>query len=332
MTARVIGQHKGRYVLTTGGGELLASLAGRLRHESRGSADLPAVGDLVTVSIGGSPAAVVHAVLPRRSVLRRRDTGAHDGQILAANVDDAFIVVPLHRDVTPLQGRIQQYAALVHDSGAVPVLLLTKADLCPDLAAQVARASRAAPGVEVIVTSSLTGDGVAEVARRLASGRTGVLLGPSGAGKSSLINALTGATLETREIGGLGEGRHASVRRELVPLPGGGAVIDTPGLREVDAWLSDAAVAEAYPDVAALARGCRFRDCTHLEEPGCAVRAGVLSGQLDPLRLEGMRALQAASERMRKTALELRRRHRDTGRASQREAKARSKDGQRPDA
>lgn len=291
------------------------------------------MGDHVSVSIEGPATGVIQAVLPRRSVLQRRDSGQHDGQILAANVDVAFIVVPLHRDVTPLQVRIQQYTALVHDSGAAPVLLLTKADLCPDVAAQVARATRAAPGVEVIVTSSLTGDGVAGVAGRLASGRTGVLLGPSGAGKSSLINALTGAALETRELGGLGEGRHASVRRELVALPGGGAVIDTPGLREVDAWLSDAAVAEAYPDVAALARGCRFRDCTHLDEPGCAVRAGVASGQLDPLRLDGMRVLQAASERMRKTAVELRRRHRDIGRASQRATRPRrSKDGHAPDA
>ena len=331
-TARVIGQHKGGYVLATAAGELLASVAGRLRHESRGPADLPAVGDHVSVIVEAPSTAVIQAVLPRRSVLRRRDTGAHDGQVLAANVDDAFIVVPLHRDVTPLQGRIQQYTALVHDSSAVPVLLLTKADLCPDLAQQVARATRAAPGVDVIVTSSLTGAGVAEVARRLASGRTGVLLGPSGAGKSSLINALTGAALETRTLGGLGEGRHASVRRELVPLPGGGAVIDTPGLREVDAWLSDAAVAEAYPEVAALARGCRFRDCTHLEEPGCAVRAAAASGQLDPLRLDGMRSLQAASERMRKTAVELSRGRRESGRAPRRAAKARSKDGRRPDA
>ncbi len=332
-TARVIGQHKGRYVLATDGGELLASLAGRLRHESRGPADLPAVGDRVVVSMDGPTTAVIQTVLPRSTLLRRRDTGGHDGQILAANVDDAFIVVPLHRDLTPLQMRIQQYTALVRESGAAPVLLLTKADLCPDVAAQVSRASRAAPGVDVIVTSTLTGDGVAEVARRLAAGRTGVLLGPSGAGKSSLINALTGAALlQTRELGGLGEGRHASVRRELVVLPGGGAVIDTPGLREVDAWLSDAAVVEAYPDVAALAGGCRFRDCTHLQEPGCAVRAGVTSGQLDPLRLEGMRALQRASERMRKTAVELRRKYREIGRASPRAAKARSKDGRRPDA
>lgn len=331
-TARVIGQHKGRYALATGGEVLLASVAGRLRHESRGPADMPAVGDRVTVSIEGPTAAVIQTVQPRSTLLRRRDTGAHDGQILAANVDDAFIVVPLHRDVTPLQLRIQQYVALVRDCGAAPVLLLTKADLCPDVAAQAARASRAAPGVDVIVTSTLTGQGVAEVARRLAPGRTGVLLGPSGAGKSSLINALSGAALGTREIGGLGEGRHASVRRELVVLPGGGAVIDTPGLREVDAWLSDAAVAEAYPDVAALAGRCRFRDCRHLQEPGCAVRVGVTSGQLDPLRLEGMQALQTASERMRKTAVEIRRKHREIGRAPRRAARERSKDGGAPDA
>ena len=334
ITARVIGQHKRGYVLATDGGELLASVAGRLRHESRGPVDLPAVGDRVVVSIEGPTTAVIQTVLPRSTLLRRRDTGAHDGQILAANVDDGFIVVPLHRDITPLQLRIQQYTALVRDSGAAPALLLTKADLCPDVAAQVARATRAAPGVDLIVTSSLTGEGVAEVAARLAAGRTGVLLGPSGAGKSSLINALTGAALlETRDLSGLGEGRHASVRRELVVLPGGGAVIDTPGLREVDAWLSEAAVGEAYPDVAALAGGCRFRDCTHLHEPGCAVRAGVESGQLDPLRLEGMRALQSASARMRKTAVELRRAYRAIGRASHSAQKKRPrKDGGSQDA
>ena len=326
ITARVIGQHKGRYVLATDGGELLASLAGRLRHESRGPADLPAVGDRVVVSMDVRTTAVIQKVLPRSTLLRRRDTGAHDGQILAANIDDAFSVVPLHRDVTPLQLRIQQYVALVRDSGADPVLVLTKADLCLDVAAQVARATRAAPEVDLIVTSSRTGHGVAEVAERLCTGRTGVLLGPSGAGKSSLINALTSAVLETRDLSGLGEGRHASVRRELVVLPGGGALIDTPGLREVDAWLSEAAVGEAYPDVTALAGDCRFRDCTHLHEPGCAVRAGVESGQLDPLRLEGMRALQSASVRMRKTPVEIRRTHRAIGRASHNAAKKRPRE------
>ena len=330
--ARVIGLHRGVHVLNTPEGELLASLAGRLRHESLGPADLPAVGDLVIASVEDGASAVIHTLLPRRTVLRRRDTGAHDGQVLAANVDEAFIVIPLHRDLTPLQLRIQQYVALVRESGAVPVLLLTKSDLCPDISAQVARATRAAPGVEVVVTSSVTGDGLDLVTARLAAGRTAVLLGPSGAGKSSLINSLAGtALLETRELDGLGEGRHASVRRELIFLAGGGAVIDTPGLREVDAWVSEAAVADAYPDIAALAAACRFRDCRHEQEPGCAVRGALEAGELDPLRLAGMRALERGSERLRRTPAEARRASREIGHAARRAAKMRPKDGGAPD-
>lgn len=330
--ARVVGEHRGVHVLQAPEGELLASLAGRLRHDSRGPADLPAVGDDVIARVEGPGTAVIHTVLPRRSVLRRRETGRQDGQILAVNVDEAFIVIPLHRDLTPLEGRIQQYVALVRDSGAEPVLLLTKADLCPDVSAQVSRAARAAPGVAVVVTSSVSGDGLAIVARRLAPGRTAVLLGPSGAGKSSLLNALCGrAVLRTRELTGLGEGRHASVRRELLALPGGGALIDTPGLRQVDAWLSEGAVEAAYPDVAALAPACRFRDCTHAMEPGCAVRGAIAAGRLDPLRLAAMRTLQDAAARQDRTALERRRARRDIGRASQPAPKARRGDGGRPD-
>ena len=313
--ARVISQHRGGYVLHTDAGELDATLGGRLRHETLHPDELPAVGDNVLARSESPGSAIIHAVLPRRSAVRRGDTGIRDAQILAANVDDVFIVVPLHRDIGPIQIRIQQYVALARDSGAEPLILLPKADLCPDVRAQVTRATRAAPGVPVLVTSSVTGDGVGAVAERLAPGRTAVLLGPSGAGKSTLINALSAtARLATREVDARGEGRHASVGRELIQLSGGGAVIDTPGLREVFAWVSDEVIDAAYGDVIAFADRCRFRDCAHEQEPGCAVREAVASGALDPLRLAGMRKLERESERMRKSTFELRRASKEFGR------------------
>lgn len=315
ISARVVSQHRGGYVLHTDAGDLDATLAGRLRHETPHPDELPVVGDNVLARSDAPGSAIIHAVLPRRSAVRRGDTGIHDAQILAANVDDVFIVAPLHRDLAPIQMRIQQYVALARDSGAEPLILLTKADLCPDVRAQVTRATRAAPGVTVLVTSSVTGDGVGDVADRLAPGRTAVLLGPSGAGKSTLINALSAtALLATREVDEFGEGRHASVRRELIHLPGGGAVIDTPGLREVFAWVSEEVIDAAYADVVAFADRCKFRDCAHEQEPGCAVREALASGELDPLRFAGMRKLERESERMRKSVVELRKASREMGR------------------
>ena len=322
----MISQHRGGYLLRTAeGDELTATLAGRLRHETANKDELPAVGDNVVARSDSPGTAIIHAVLPRRSAVRRGDTGIHDAQVLAANVDDVFIVAPLHRDIGPIAMRIQQYVALARDSGAEPLILLTKSDLCPDVRAQVTRATRAAPGVPVLVTSSVTGDGVGEVADRLAPGRTAVLLGPSGAGKSTLINALSAtALLPTREVDELGEGRHASVRRELIHLPGGGAVIDTPGLREVFAWVSDEVIDAAYADVAVYADRCRFRDCAHEQEPGCAVREAIEGGALDPRRLAGMRTLERESERMRKSVVELRRASKDLGKRG-REASKRAR-------
>ena len=322
----MISQHRGGYLLRAAeGDELTATLAGRLRHETVNKDELPAVGDDVLARSDSPGTAIIHAVLPRRSAVRRGDTGIHDAQVLAANVDDVFIVAPLHRDIGPIAMRIQQYVALARDSGAEPLILLTKSDLCPDVRAQVTRATRAAPGVPVLVTSSVTGDGVGDVADRLAPGRTAVLLGPSGAGKSTLINALCAtALLPTREVDELGEGRHASVRRELIHLPGGGAVIDTPGLREVFAWVSDEIIDAAYADVAGYADRCRFRDCAHEQEPGCAVREAIEGGALDPQRLAGMRKLERESERMRKSIVEIRRASKDLGKRG-REASKRAR-------
>lgn len=312
MIARVVTQLRGdAYVVLAADGEHAVGITGRLRHTTVGVAAMPAVGDEVEVD-----GTVITSVLPRRTALIRRGRG-RDGQVLAANVDDVFIVVPLHRDVAPLEVRLQQYVALARATGVAPHLVLTKADVCPDVRAQVTRATRAAPDVPVLVTSSVRGEGIAEIEATLAPGRTGVLLGPSGAGKSTLINALVGAErLLTSALDGLGQGRHASVRRELVVLPKGGWIIDTPGLREVDAWLGEEVVALTYPDIAALADRCRFRDCAHESEPGCEVQAALGDGRLDPARLAGLRRLEADAAHADRSPAAARARSRAIGRAA----------------
>ncbi|HET8567697.1 MAG TPA: ribosome small subunit-dependent GTPase A [Candidatus Limnocylindria bacterium] len=317
--ARVVAQHRAAYAIDGGAGARLAALAGRFRHLAHTADDLPAVGDWVAARDG-----VIGALVPRRNAVRRRDDrGVPDAQLLAANVDLVLVVAPLHRDIAPLALRIAQYVALARASGAEATVLLTKADLCPDVRAQAARAAHAAPGAAVHVTSSVTGEGVRELAALLASGRTGVLLGPSGAGKSTLVNALAGdALLATSAIDGLGDGRHATVRRELIALAAGGCVIDTPGLRQVDAWLGEESLDLAFGDIAALAPRCRFRDCAHGEEPGCAVRAAISAGALDPSRLRALRALEREVARTEATEEERRAMRRDAVAAHRRNARA----------
>lgn len=246
----------------------------------------PAVGDWAAVRRWPDDRTTVEALLPRRSrVIRDSANATSNAQVLAANVD--LVVVVEHLDPEPEIGRIERLLVLAWGSGAQPLVILTKADLVPDPDGMRQEVAAAAPGVEVIAASTTTGEGLDAVRAHLAPGRTLVLLGPSGAGKSTLTNVLAGeavmATGATRPVDG--KGRHVTTHRELVLLPGAGVVLDTPGLRSVGLVADEAAVASAFPEIDELAEYCRFRDCAHETEPGCAVLAAVDDGDLDARRL-----------------------------------------------
>jgi ribosome biogenesis GTPase len=288
--ARVIAEHRDRYVVRTARGERAAVLAGRLRHHSRAREDRPATGDWVSVDEGDGTAAI-HAVLPRRGLFRRKAAGeTTEAQVLAANVDVALIAAALPDDVKAR--RIERYMALAWESGAVPVVLLTKADLVDDVDAALRGVRAIAPGVDVAAVSAVTGEGMDALARWLLPGRTAVLLGSSGAGKSTLTNLLLGEeALRTGAVREDGKGRHTTTHRQLVQLRNGALLIDTPGMRELQLWSADTGLESAFADVEALAARCRFGDCAHQSEPGCAVRAAAEAGTLDPARLESWRRL-----------------------------------------
>jgi ribosome biogenesis GTPase len=276
--ARVGVQHRGGFGLLTEEGELDGVPAGALK-------ELPTVGDWVAAAkVAGEPKAVVEAVLPRRTAFTRSDPWSGEEEVVAANVDTVFLVTALGRDLNPR--RLERYLAAAHESGAEPVVLLNKADLDPEaVPAALEEVARVAAGVPAHAISAKTGLGLDALERYLAFGRTVALLGSSGIGKSTLANRLAGEEfLATGEVRGDELGRHTTSRRELVPLPGGGLLLDTPGLRELQ--LSQADLEETFPEIAELAAACRFRDCTHTHEPDCAVLAAVAEGRVSRDRYE----------------------------------------------
>jgi ribosome biogenesis GTPase / thiamine phosphate phosphatase len=292
-SARVVAHHRDRYVVHLPTGDANAHLPGRLRHSISSAEELPAVGDWVTVTVhaGDPPVATIQGVLPRRSAFRRKTAGdVTAAQVVAANVDVAFIAGALPDDVN--LRRIERYLTLAWESGATPVVLLTKADLVDDANASIRDVRSVAPGVEVIAISAIDGTGVDAVAAMLGPGVTAVLLGSSGVGKSTLVNALLGEERQrVGEVRNDGRGRHTTTHRELIELPGGASLIDTPGMRELQLWSAADGIEETFRDIALLAEECRFRDCAHVTEPGCAVIAALEHGALDPARLESWRAL-----------------------------------------
>jgi len=271
-----------------GGGERSVRLDGRMLREVRTrGATRPVVGDWVEVSPDGQ----IVALKPRRTRLARKAAGSHDvEQVIAANVDLAFVAAGADGDVN--ERRLERYLAVVHDGGVEPVVLLMKADVCADIEAERARVRSAVADVDIIAVSARTGEGVDEVARRIAPGRLATLLGSSGVGKSTLVNRLVGEARQ--KVGDLrddGKGRHTTTRREIVLLPGGGMLLDMPGMRELGLIDAEQGLGEAFPEVSALTSQCRFRDCQHAQEPGCAVRSALASGALDAARFQSWEKL-----------------------------------------
>ena len=291
--ARMIRSDRGSALIATPAGVVRAKFSARLSKSASSAADLPTVGDWVAALVPvGLDVPLVEVVLERASVITRGDPGnTSDTQVLAANIDTVFVVHPI--DEPPSLRRIERELSVAWDSGATPVVVLTKQDLCADPEAARAAVAAVALGAEVLVTNALAGNSTQPILEYISGHRTAVLVGPSGAGKSTIINALLGEQRQaTREVRlSDGRGRHMTVTRELFQMPGGGVLIDTPGIRALGLTGSAEGIASAFPDIDQASRSCRFRDCTHTVEPGCAVRAAVESGGILPERLASYQKL-----------------------------------------
>ena len=285
---RVAVEDKHYYAVLTSQGEVTGQVAGKLLHKAQSAAELPKVGDWAALTyVSNEAKAVIHDILPRRTKLSRKVPGRElEEQVLAANLDKAFAVQALDRTFNP--ALLQRHLVMVLESGASPVLVLNKADLCEDLPPKIAQAERVAGDAPVVVVSAKTCAGLDHLRALIQPGETIVFMGSSGVGKSTLINDLCGeevqATAEVRARDA--KGRHTTSWRELILLPNGGLVIDTPGMREFQMWMADAGIREAFDDLDALALHCHFRDCTHTAEKNCALLEALAAGQISPERYQ----------------------------------------------
>ncbi|WP_342599487.1 ribosome small subunit-dependent GTPase A [Psychrobacillus sp. FSL H8-0483] len=281
IAGRVLLEHKNLYRVMTNEGEWLCSLSGKFKFD-HGREAFPAVGDWVVLEqMPGEEKGIIQDVLPRSSQFSRKAAGlTTEIQLIAVNVDYVFLVMSLNHDFN--LRRLERYLLAAWDSGATPVVVLTKKDACDDLAFYINEVESIAFGVDVFAVSSVTGEGIDSLANLLSGSKTGALLGSSGVGKSSLINALSGE--EVMVVNNIREddskGRHTTTHRELTLLPEGGLLIDTPGMREFQLWDTSDGISASFQDIEELADGCRFRDCKHEKEPGCAIQEAIYTGAL----------------------------------------------------
>ncbi len=314
--ARVAAVDRGSLLVMDPSGTFRAKLSGRYRHLNRLSQELPCVGDWVC--IGKHPAGEIgraHKLLERRTALRRKSAGESVGyQMIAANVDCVLIVQSCHQDFN--LKRLERYLVMVRDGGAEPCILLTKTDLvAPEvLAAQLAEIRAAGVTVPVLALSNVTREGIEGLKRTLLPAKTYCFVGSSGVGKSTVINQLLGhERLETQDVSETGEGMHTTVRRELIVLEGGALVIDNPGMRELGVLGAESGIGDSFSDIIGLASGCRYRDCSHTSEPGCAVRAAVTAGDMSQEHHDHYIKLRAESAFNQLSYVEKRRKDRDFG-------------------
>ena len=291
---RVAVEHKDTYILYTEFGEVSAQVTGKMRHRSTERADLPTVGDWVIVSIRSEEnRATIQEILPRKSKFSRKTAGGlTQEQIIATNVDTVFIVSGLDLDFN--LRRIERYLLLVWDSGANPVIILNKADLCNEVERRRDEVEAVALGVPIVVLSAIENQGLDALIPYLGIGQTVALIGSSGVGKSTLTNQLSGQVIQEVQSVRKGDhrGRHTTTKRELIILPNGGLLMDTPGMREIQLWMGSEGLQETFGDVKTLAQLCQFRNCQHEKEPGCAVQQALLDGTLDAQRFRNYKKLQ----------------------------------------
>jgi ribosome biogenesis GTPase len=286
--ARVAARHHGPCELLTELGRLGGVPAGRLSDD-----ELPAVGDWVAARpLEGERKAVIEAVLPRRTCFMRKETWQRTvAQVVAANVDTVFLVTAFGHDLNPR--RVERYLTAAWDSGSSPVIVVNKADLAEDPFGDLAEVEAVALGVPVLPVSAVSGEGLDQLDALLAAGKTIALLGSSGVGKSTLVNRLAGGErMHTAEIRSDGRGRHTTTHRELIPLPSGALLIDTPGMRELQLWAGEEVLDSTFAEIAELAAECRFSDCSHEHEPGCAIKSALADGSLPAERFDSYRKLQ----------------------------------------